>query len=491
MCQDNPEIPKDDSAIILWLRKDLRLSAHPAWQAAIAQKRPVIAVYIWNPKEEEPWPIGEASRWWLNKSLDRLQHDLQSIGSRLIFRSGDSRAELLEIAKTCGSKTIFWSRQYEPHLKNRDQKLKQDLQDLGFTVQSFNSSLLVEPWDILNQTKKPYQVFTAYWKKLEHCVVLPKPYRLRDALQPVKKWPSSLKLSDLEIAPKHPWHKKLEQHWQPGETQALHRLKNFIDNSASNYAIKRDFMAEDITSRLSPHLHFGEISPLQIWDTVKKTYLFTKQKTGLTKNLQSFLREIAWREFSYYLMYHFPHMVHAPLQEKFKNFPWDNSNRHLQSWQKGRTGYPIVDAGLRELWETGFMHNRVRMIVASFLTKDLFVSWQKGAAWFWETLVDADLANNTQGWQWTAGCGADAAPYFRIFNPVLQSEKFDPDGTYIRRWLPELKKLPAPWIHKPFLATPKLLQQYDVFLGKTYPNPIVDHGNAREHALAVWKTLSS
>ena len=472
--------------LILWFRKDLRLSAHPAWHQALQRKQPIIPVYIWSPTEENPWSYGEASRWWLHQSLQVLQENLQSVGSRLLFRAGPIVPNLLEIAKTAGASTVYWSRQYEPHLIKRDTAIKLDLQKSGVEVQTFNATLLIEPWELLNQTQKPYQVFTPYWKALQSRVQPLQTYRVPSEFRPVHTWPKSKTLTSLDILPKNNWHTKLKAHWQPGETQALQTLKKFLDNGVSDYKMGRDFPNRDSTAKISAHLHFGEISPAQIWDAAQKNLFFLKPAKNDT---QDFLREIAWREFSYALMYHFPQTPTAPLQQKFLNFPWQNSKTLLQAWQTGQTGYPIVDAGMRELWQTGFMHNRVRMIVASFLTKDLFIDWQDGAKWFWDTLVDADLASNTQGWQWTAGCGADAAPYFRIFNPILQSEKFDPNGDYIKKWVPELAKLAKKWIHKPFLASAKDLTAANITLGKTYPYPIVEHARAREHALAIWQSL--
>lgn len=411
---------------IVWFRLDLRLADNPALAAA-AKRGPVLPVYIWAPEEEGAWPPGAASRWWLHHSLKSLAADLGG----LVIRRGPSLDALRQLVKETGATAVFWNRRYEPALIARDTKVKQALIADGLKVESFNSALLFEPWEL-----KPYKVFTPFWKA---CLKLPVSKPLRAAKLKVAK-AKSLRLEQLKLLPKLDW--AADFPWQPGEAGARRQLRRF---KPTGYRKKRDFPAIAGTSRLSPHLHFGEISPRQVW------------KAGNV----DFRRQLVWREFAHHLLYHFPHTPEKPLRRDFEKFAWRKNSKALQTWQRGRTGYPLVDAGMRELWTTGWMHNRVRMVVASFLVKDLLIPWQEGARWFWDTLVDADLANNTLGWQWVAGCGADAAPFFRIFNPTTQAEKFDPDEKYIRRWVKESVK------------------------------PIVDHAAARQRALDAYKRLRS
>ncbi len=361
--------------------------------------------------------------------------------------------------------------------------MKAGLTDDGVEAKSFNSGLLFEPWEIENQQGGPYKVFTPFWKA---CMKRPEPAEpvtVPARLAAPTSWPESEDLDNFALLPDINWDEEIRRFWQPGETGALQRLEEFLGEGVQNYAGDRDIPAKDATSRLSAHLHFGELSPRTVWHE-------TRHAPGpMGKGREAFLREVGWREFGYHLLYHFPHTPGAPLRDEFKEFPWQHNDEMREAWQRGRTGYPIVDAGMRQLWRTGWMHNRVRMIVASFLVKDLRIAWQEGARWFWDTLVDADLANNTLGWQWAAGCGADAAPYFRVFNPALQAERFDPDGAYVRQWLPELDALPAKWIHKPGKAPDDVLEKAGVRLGETYPEPIVDHAKARERALAAFEEI--
>jgi len=445
------------SPIILWFRRDLRLSDHPALNKALASGRPVIPLYIWAPDEEAPWAPGAATRSWLHHSLVALNDALRKRGSRLIVRSGDSLTVLREVARETGADTIYWSRLYEPPILERDTRVKAALRKEGLTVHSFNSALLFEPWTVQNKSGAPFQVFTPFWK---HCLTHAEPGEpipaARTMLGP-PKWPASQPLEQLNLLPSIPWDRRFYDVWTPGEAGAMDQLGLFAESHMAAYDERRNFPAEPGTSRLSPHLHFGEVSPRQIWHEAQRA-ASSDTRAGMIKGSDTFLREVGWREFAHHLMYHFPHTPEKPLRAEFNAFPWLEDQRGLRAWQRGRTGYPIVDAGMRELWVTGWMHNRVRMIVASFLVKDLLIPWQDGARWFWDTLVDANLASNTLGWQWTAGCGADAAPYFRIFNPHLQSAKFDPDGAYVKKWVPEAD-------------TPD------------YPAPIVDHSEARDRAL--------
>ncbi len=448
-------------------------------------------VYILDETEAGKWELGGASRWWLHHSLAALDAGLQQYGSRLMLACGQAEDVLRTLGQALKTTTLFWNRRYEPAARKADDRIEASLKAEGWTVTSFNSSLLFEPHQIANKQGGPFQVFTPYWR---HCLSLPvaRPTKLRPGNFPApKKWPSSLALAQLKLLPKLDWADGFSAVWQPGEPGAHVRLKKFLAEAIDDYSAGRNQPAVDATSRLSPWLHFGELGPRQVWEAVRAL----GESSGVfpsSKGAQVFLSEIGWREFAYHQLYHFPHTPEQPLRAKYAAFPWrsDPDGKLLRAWQRGRTGYPIVDAGMRQLWATGWMHNRVRMVVASFLVKHLRLSWTHGAAWFWDTLVDADLAANTLNWQWSAGSGADAAPYFRIFAPVLQGRKFDPDGEYVRRWVPELARLPKQVIHAPWEATPTVLSAAGVELGDTYPRPIVDHAEARAAALAAFKTLS-
>jgi deoxyribodipyrimidine photo-lyase len=477
-----------NSSTVLWLRADLRLADNPALQAALTRGGAVAPVFIWSPEEEGEWPPGGAAKWWLHQSLTALEAQLHDLGSRLIIRCGPTLKTLRALVKETGTTAIFWNRRYEPAVIARDAKVEEALRQDGLTVESFNAALLHEPGTIQNQTGKPFQVFTPFWR---HCLSRPDP---DEPLPPPKRlpaparWPKSLALDELELEPEINWADGLRAAWQPGEAGAAKNLRRFLAQAFDDYAEQRNHPDVAGTSRLSPHLHFGEISPRQVWYAVRR--LAARRGWPATEWRRSqFLAEIGWREFAHHLLFHFPHTPAEPLRPEFKKFPWRKNPGWLAAWQKGVTGYPIVDAGMRELWVTGWMHNRVRMVVASFLVKDVLLPWPEGARWFWDTLVDADLASNTLGWQWSAGCGADAAPYFRIFNPMSQGEKFDPWGKYVRRWCPELMKLPDEWIHRPHEAPPAILRDAGVELGQTYPLPIVNHAAAREAALAAFSKI--
>ncbi len=467
---------------LVWFRHDLRLADHPALAAAVRRGGPVLPVFIWAPDEEGEWPPGGASRWWLHQSLAALVGDLAKLGSRLLIRRGPSLPTLRAVVRQTGADAVFWNRRYEPAVIARDRQIKEALRVDGLEVESFNGALLFEPWTISNKSGRPFQVFTPFWR---HCLGLAEPAEPlpspRSLLAPAC-WPPADDLPSLGLESKIDWAADLRTAWQPDEVGAAKNLLRFCQEAFDNYDENRNRPDLTGTSRLSPHLHFGEISPRQVWHGLRQV----AERRGLAmqdwRGCQ-FLAEIGWREFAYHLLYHFPHTATEPLRSEFARFPWRQRTAWLRAWQRGRTGYPIVDAGMRELWATGWMHNRVRMIVASFLVKDLLLHWREGARWFWETLVDADLASNTLGWQWTAGCGADAAPYFRIFNPVSQGTKFDPNDDYVRRWVPELAKLPADWIHQPWDAPAEVLARAGVILDRTYPRPIVSHAIAREVAL--------
>lgn len=473
--------------VIVWFRQDLRIKDNPALNAAAESGAPVIPLFVWSPEEEGDWEPGGASRWWLHYSLSNLASNLADMGSPLVVKRGYCLSILRDFARETGAHAVYWNRRYEPSTIVRDKNIKGALVKDGIDARSFNGNLLFEPWQILNGKNEPYKVFTAYHKTATSLVSPPAPADAPKKLQPPAKKIQSVSIADLRLLPKINWAGGLKEAWNPGEKGAEENLEEFLAGIIEDYKSARDRPSVVGTSRLSPHLHFGEISPRTVWHAVKETQ---KSHKG-SESKSTYLKELVWREFAHHLLYHFPLTTSAPLRPEFEHFPWGKDKKALKAWQKGMTGYPLIDAGMRELWHTGWMHNRVRMVVASFLVKDLLLPWQWGAEWFWDTLVDADLANNTLGWQWSAGCGADAAPYFRVFNPVLQSKKFDPDGEYIKRWVPELAALPKSWVHNPWEAPPEILKDCRITLGKTYPKPMVDHGVARERALHAFKSLKA
>ncbi|MER3417209.1 MAG: deoxyribodipyrimidine photolyase [Gemmataceae bacterium] len=477
----------EDPAIV-WFRQDLRLADNPALLAAVGHGGPVIAVYVWSPDEEGNWPPGAASKWWLHQSLAQLDRSLRRYRSRLVLRQGPALKVLRELVQETRATAVYWNRRYEPAAMSRDARVESALRCDGIRVGIYNASLLFEPWTVSSPSGRPYCVFTPFWAA---CVVQAEPARPVEAparLPAPRTWPASLALTDLALEPTVDWAGGLRASWQPGEVGAARQLECFIEEVLRHYPTIRDRPDLVGTSRLSPHLHFGEISPRQVWHALRNA-LGAKKDGSYAKAVECYSRQLGWREFAYYLLYHFPHTADEPLKESFRRFPWRTEARWLRAWQRGRTGYPIVDAGMRQLWHTGWMHNRVRMVVASFLVKDLLISWREGAAWFWDTLVDADLANNTLGWQWAAGCGSDAVPYFRIFNPVRQGERFDPNGDYVRRWVPELARLPIRWLHRPWEAPASVLREAGIELGVTYPRPIVDHSLARQRALEALQKM--
>lgn len=483
-----PAIESSRSAAIVWFRADLRLEDQPALCAAIEQGGPVYPVYIHAPEEEGEWAPGAAARWWLHQALDRLDAALRERGSRLLIRRGPTGAALKTLLRETGATAVYWNRRYEPLTIARDAGIKTALTEAGITAKSFNGSLLFEPWTIQTAAKTPFQVFTPFWRKCQSqtppAAPLDSPARLPTPL----KWPDTVALDTLGLEPKIRWDEGLRASWTPGAAGAQHELQRFLKGHLRVYAVERDRPDHDGTSRLSPYLHTGEISPRQTWHAALQK-VAPRRNEADEAAAEPWLRQLVWREFAFHLLYHFPHTPTEPLRGDFAKFPWESDAEALHAWQRGQTGFPYIDAGMRQLWATGWMHNRVRMAVASFLVKDLLLPWQAGARWFWDTLVDADLANNTLGWQWTAGCGADAAPYFRIFNPVSQGTKFDPAGNYIRRWVPELARLPTEWIHEPWKAFEKDLATAGVRLGETYPRPIVDHATARVRALEALQQM--
>ena len=464
--------------VIYWFRRDLRLLDNPALSEA-ANAGPVIPIYILD-KLQTNYTEGRASRWWQNQSLYSLNKQLNH---RLLIFNGDPKEIILRLAKVSDSKTVYWNRCYEPWQIEVDSKIERILKEKNINVIARNGSLLWEPWRTLKKDGTPYKVFTPYFKK--RCLSLPEPRK------PIPK-PLNMILADIPrktaikgnfISPKEcSWENKIKKYWRIGEKAAINKLENFLKSGLSSYKEGRNYPSKINISMLSPHLHFGEISPNTIWHRVRTS--------GQSEDSNHYLSELGWREFSYNLLYYFPQLPNKNLQTKFDRFPWRDNSEHLKKWQDGETGYPIIDAGMRELWETGFMHNRLRMIAGSFLVKNLLIHWHYGKEWFWNCLVDADLASNSASWQWVAGCGADAAPYFRIFNPIAQGQKFDPSGEYTRKFVPELRKLPNKYLFTPWEAPTELLADSGIKLGKDYPYPIVDLKNSRELALDAYSSIS-
>lgn len=462
---------------LLWFRRDLRLDDHPGLRAALDAGHRIVPVYIHAPDEEAPWMPGAASRAWLASSLRALQASLKARGSRLLLRRGPSAAALETLVEDTGASAVYWSHLYEPASIRRDLDVTDALKRRGIEVHTHNAALLFDPWAIQTGQGGPYRVFTPFWRNARQQLGEPEAQPAPQHFDAAPKLASE-SIDDLLPAPTPRWDRDMLSHWTPGEAGAQEQLDIFLDDAAAHYETQRDLPDRVGTSLLSPHLHFGEISPRRVIAAIAAK----RWPASAERHLETFRKELGWREFSHHLLFHFPASTDTNLNPKFDAFPWaQRDDAALEAWRRGRTGIPIVDAGMRELWTTGWMHNRVRMLVASFLTKNLRQHWLDGARWFWDTLVDADLANNTQGWQWTAGTGADAAPYFRVFNPVTQAQRFDPKGAYVRRWLPELAKLPdaavfAPWQHADAAR-----------LAPDYPRaPIVDLGESRTAALDAY-----
>ncbi|NBX72945.1 MAG: deoxyribodipyrimidine photo-lyase [Alphaproteobacteria bacterium] len=469
---------------LIWFRQDLRLDDHAA--VAEVAGEPACFLYVLDDAGIAP-RLGGAGRWWLHHSLQALSKQIEQRGARLILRRGCSKKIVPAVAKDISAKKILWGRCYEPDAIARDKYLKSTLAAEGFDVTSVNTSLLHEPWEISTQSGNFYRVYTPFSKNCFTRGVSanhwPAPQKLIDGSANI---PSDA-LNDWALLPSSPnWASGFDALWNPGADGAQKMLDAFIATALTTYHDHRNRPDLTSTSMLSPHLHFGEISPRAVWNAIAKADASHKE---LAAGAHVFFKELLWREFSYHLLYHIPSLPQVEIQHKFKNFPWSSNEDHRRRWQRGQTGYPIVDAGMRQLWQTGWMHNRVRMIVASFLIKHLHIDWRQGAEWFWDTLLDADLANNSASWQWVTGCGADAAPYYRIFNPMLQGIKFDPHGHYVKKFVPELAGLPAAHIHAPWLAPAPLLQSAGVRLGHNYPAPIVDHAAARARAMANFKKL--
>ncbi len=483
---------------VVWFRHDLRLEDNPALYHAVQDAEAVVPVFVWAPDEEGAWAPGGAHRWWLHHSLAALAKDLERKGSRLILRQGASLAALRAVIRRTGAEAVYWNKRYEPALRRRDVEIAEALRADGVAFSAFESRLLHDPEKVETGSGGPYHVYTPFWHKFNDAVEIAPPLgtpRMGKSKAP-ERWPASADLEKLGLTPEAQdgvnWAEDFREAWGSrapgraiGERGAHQRLTHFLEHGLSTYDAARDRPDRDGTSMLSPRLHHGELSPRQVWHAVKSWV----ENGAMQKEAEAYLQEIVWREFSYHLLYHYPATPTEPLKGKFENFAWEEDAEALRRWQRGQTGYPIVDAAMRQLWDLGWMHNRLRMVVGSFLTKDLLLPWQEGARWFWDCLVDGDLANNTMGWQWCAGSGADAQPFFRIFNPVSQSKKHDPDSQFIRRWVPELSDLPSKHLHQPWAAPADVLRKAGVTLGEHYPEPMVDHKAARDEALARYKKI--
>lgn len=476
---------------LMWFRRDLRIADNPALEAAVQSGLPLLCVYVDAESGESPWPAGGALNVVLASALGHLDVELKKRGSHLHVLRLKQETDLLEFCAAEQVREVFWNRRYDRYGVEVDSRLKREMQSAGMVVTTCKGSVLCEPFEVKQASGKPYQVYTPFFKVIEKALALqtihapPENICSARPVAPAEK----VEAHRERWLPKLGWDREIKMRWEMSETQALARLNHFLDQEVRGYKERRDYLADEKgTSHLSPYLALGVISPRQIfWHIGKRQEGVFSVHPGIYQ----YQKEVIWREFAQHLLCHFPHTDLAPLRESFKNFPWEDNLIHLTAWQRGQTGYPVVDAAMRELWTTGWMHNRSRMIVASFLVKHLRLHWLHGAKWFWDTLVDADLANNTLGWQWSAGCGADAAPYFRIFNPVLQGEKFDAEGGYIRRWVPELATLGNEWIHRPWEAPSEVMRTAGIRLGEHYPHPIVDHRTERELALRAFKQISA
>ncbi|RMH23940.1 MAG: deoxyribodipyrimidine photo-lyase [Planctomycetota bacterium] len=468
---------------IVWYRRDLRTDDHGALIAA-AERGRVVPVFVLDPDEGGDWPMGGATKWWLHHSLEALAKDLGKLGSGLVLRRGEPASELRAVADAVGADAVYFTESIEPGELAVDEEIEHALGKGGLETERFAPNLIWAVGSVMTKSGDPYQVFSPFWRAGLATGEPDEPVSAPKKLEGPTKPPESLDLDELGLLPEIDWAKGMRERWNPGERGAMGSLAAFIRDRIDAYHEDRDRLDIPGWSAMSPHIHFGEISVRRIWHAIAKHPNWKKHK-----GREHYLREVGWREFAQHLLNHFPHTPDRPLRENFKRFPWSDDDAAFNAWKRGRTGYPVVDAAMRNLWAEGWMPNRARMIVASFLCKDLLIPWQRGAQWFWDTLVDADLGSNTLGWQWTAGCGADAAPYFRIFNPISQGEKFDPKGDYVRRWVPELAGLDAHVIHKPWEATPMELAAAGVTLGETYPKRIVDHAEARDRALKAFDTI--
>jgi len=473
--------------IVVFDTATLRVSDLPALAKACESGAPVLPVFVLDDSAPELERLGAAARWWLHHSLSSLMAQLGALGSTLIVRRGTPAEQLLEVASAAGANTLHITRAYEPHLRTLEAQLKEACELAGVKLRRFAGRIMYEPEDVRTKTGGIYTVFSPFWK---NCQALPHPgapLPVPTSIMPYDQQLKSLSLDELALLPDIHWTAGMEEVWQPGRAGAEQRLQSFLDNGLMGYNGGRDRPDQQHVSALSPHIRFGEISVREVRAAVEAA---DPKHQDRGSHGHKFISELGWREFAVHLLFNFPKLTSDPLRDQFTDFPWQQGDGpEIQAWQKGQTGFPIVDAGMRQLWHTGYMHNRVRMVVASFLVKELLWHWRDGMAWFWDTLLDADLSNNTASWQWAAGCGADAAPYFRIFNPILQGEKFDPDGAYVRKWVPELRELPDKFIHKPWDAPELILRAANVRLGQNYPKPIVDRQEARDRALAAFGSV--
>ncbi|MGZ8362269.1 MAG: cryptochrome/photolyase family protein [Caulobacteraceae bacterium] len=473
-----------DAPVMMWFRRDLRLADNPALAEAAAFGRPIIPVFVLD-EADGARPLGGASKWWLDKSVTALGESLKAKGSRLILRRGDAAEIIPALAAETGAGAVIWNRLYDPHSVERDKALKARLKAAGIEARSYNAALLNEPWKVATKQGTPFKVFTPYWRgaraRIGDVAVTRAPAKLRAP----ERWPRSDDLADWRLHPARPdWSPGFD--WTPGEEAAHEALDRFLDGAMCDYTRGRDRPDLAGTSRLSPHLAWGEIGPRQVW---RRVQMAAGEGRVPDAQAEKFLGELGWREFNTQLLFHFPHLATRNLNPRFDTMAWREPGEDFEAWTRGQTGYPAIDAAMRQLWTTGWMHNRMRMAAASFLIKDLLIDWRVGEAWFWDTLVDADPANNAANWQWVAGSGADAQPFFRIFNPVSQGERFDPHGAYVRRWVPVLAALPSKAIHAPWTARAGTLDAAGVRLGETYPEPVVNHAEARERALEAFRAL--
>lgn len=476
-------IEKTKTALV-WFRQDLRLQDNPALVAA-SKSNKVLPIYIFDHINSNNSALGAVSKLWLHYSLEVLNDQLEG---KLRIIQGDPKILIPRFVEMNNIDSVFWNRSYEPWQINRDTIIKADLLKTGCNVESFNGSLLWEPWQVMKKDGTPYKVFTPFYRK--GCLSAKKPRlpigKPKLSLIDEDKYCGQAKLSELNLIPNENWGEKIIRNWNVGEEGAHSRFNDFLDNGLIGYKEGRNFPNNNNVSRLSAYLHWGQISINTVWHKSKS---YANLKKINEQDADQFFAELGWREFSNSLLYYFPQLPDENLQERFNNFKWSNNFDFLHAWQRGKTGYPIVDAGMRELWQTGYMHNRLRMIVGSFLVKNLLTDWRYGEKWFWESLIDADLANNSAGWQWIAGCGADAAPYFRIFNPITQGKKFDPDGLYVKKYVPELSTLPTKYLFAPWEAPKVVLDEAGVRLGDNYPFPIVDLQKSRKKALETFAEL--
>ncbi len=494
---------------MVWLRRDLRLSDNPALLEAAGRAArshgPLLPVYVWEPRERRAWAPGGAARWWLWHSLRSLDDALRELGSRLLVERGDPVDVVAALARATGAGAVVWAEGLDPDELDDDRALETALRSSGLeAVVTRQVNLLADPLAVRKKDGGAYTVFTPFWRARLAAGAPDEPLPAPAALPPAPDGPHGLSLDALRDEAVRPWASGFSELWRPGEPDGHERLETFLAEGLADYAADRDRPDLDGSSRLSPYLHWGELTARQVWyavggaleeagidpeASVGPPSWDEEQAPGLRRSAGAFLRQLGWREFGHHLLAAFPHTVARPLHERFAAFSWREDPAGLSAWQRGATGFPIIDAAMRSLWTTGWMHNRVRMLAGSFLVKDLLLPWQEGAAWFWDTLVDADLASNTLGWQWVGGCGADAAPYFRVFNPVTQGLRFDPDAAFVRRWAPELAGLPAERAQAPWLATPEALASAGVALGETYPERLLDHGEARLRALAAYEAV--